>query len=190
MVKEKVMDNTIIDDTSDIVASLASDIAEAEGIISPDTDVDEITIDTADEFDRLEEALPINTEELDREIVQQPVLYYDAAIIAVALRSGTDFTKSVHAQIRAETSLAVRSKPEEFVGDMRLTEALINDIITTNKNVIDAYKEYLDTKELSDRAQALVEAYIQRGSMLKRVVELTTIRYYSGDSIKVDRGGK
>ena len=119
-------------------------------------------------IEKAEALLRIDKDELDREVMQQPEIFYNVAkelVMAISLRdASSDKLDLVDAEIDAD----IRANSTE-----KLTEAKIKQMIIRDEEHIKASEDYLLSKNLVDRWAILKEAFVQRATMLRELASLT-----------------
>jgi len=127
--------------------------------------------------------LPIDQFNLEKECLQQASLYEEIGEWVSSIRAEAKRAKEHVDFIRADLSLKIRKKPEDFDLSGKVTEGSIDAVITTNKEYKDAIATYIETDKLANEASILLSAVEQRKSMLRDLVRLFIYSYYSREDV-------
>lgn len=134
-----------------------------------------------------ESDLQINQDELDREWVEQPTLYYRYATMLAKARLNHEREKSNIEVARAEVARLIRAKPKKFgIGD-KITEAAVKEAILVHKDYTAAVESELKAKYRVDILQATVVALDHRKKALEKLVDLFLANYFSPPRAKGEK---
>ena len=122
--------------------------------------------------------LEIDLNRLDREWVDQPRLYYEAAMDLAEARSIMDGAKANLDLVEAEVGKNVRSHPSKY-GIDKLTENVVTQEVTASKEYQYALKEYNRTRYEVAISQAKVDALDHRKKALEGAVQLHMANYFA-----------
>lgn len=142
----------------------------------------------SDRFMDLRDALKIDRDGLDDELVAQPQNYFEAARGVAMAISRRDKARDERDKVRAAAYLRVRTKLEKR-GD-KVTEAVINNSIELDDEVRTAETAVRDAAERAGLWEALEKAWSQRGYALKDLVQLHVMSYSQSDSSRAGDAAK
>lgn len=128
----------------------------------------------------LAEALKIDKFDLDNELVQQPILYWQASEAATLARSRLDQAKADLDLLEAEL---YRSLREEYSKD-KPSEKTLSMILQSHSDFVAERRRYLDLKLRSDKWDNLKDAFGKRGYILRELVEMYITGYYQKSSME------
>ena len=126
----------------------------------------------------VETDLEIDPNNLDREWMEQPRLYFRYAAELSDARKELDIAKSRQDLLKAELDTAIRNDPEVY-GVRKVTEGSITSAIMTREEWRDAAKQVLDAKHVVDVLSAAVTALDHRRKALEGMVQLFLANYFS-----------
>lgn len=135
-----------------------------------------------DEFDELKQKLIINKTALDEELVHQAHSFYELADMYSAAVSQRDALYEEVKQVDADLYGVIRVELEQR--GVKATEAIVASQVQSSQEHKDAHKAFLDAKLLADKLGALKEAYGQRAYMLRDLVQLYAVGYFSDTPIR------
>lgn len=124
--------------------------------------------------------LVIDKNALDDEVIQQPTLVCKVAEAYVEAAALRDACKEAVATIDAQIDVGVR---EELEGE-KITETIVRNRVQTHQAHKEAWDAYLTAKYEADVLGALKDAFVNRGFMLRDMVQLAVIGYFDVSSIK------
>lgn len=130
------------------------------------------------------EKLIIDEHALDLELLQQAHTFNEIAQAAVDQEARRDKYKETMAQVDAELSHDIRSKKS----DTRITDAYVLAQVLNHPDHKDISDKFLLAKHRAARLAALKEAYINRGWMVRELVQLHAIGYFTESAISPKRG--
>lgn len=139
------------------------------------------------DLNHYEAALTIDRNALDSAVIEQPTLFYEVAELAASARDELEGAKGALDHAAAETANDLR-KAAEIAGS-KTTEARISEQVTISGVFVTAEVAVREAKLSADRAGNLKEAYSQRASMLKLMVDLYASNYFSVSSMKAGGTG-
>ena len=125
-------------------------------------------------IEELKLLLTIDRNRLDEELVQQPQLYYEASEGYTDAAAKRDLSKLVLEQLEANIGKEYRSQSLEKVSDKR-----VNEHVTSHQLYTEQYERYLNYKSDAEKWDALVDAFRQRSSMARDLVQLMSIGFWS-----------
>ena len=123
--------------------------------------------------------LEIDEHNLEGEWTKQPKLFWRWAGEAANARHEVDKMKAALEIARTEIDLEVRSGPEKFGIEGKLTENVVKAIVVQSSVYISAERKVLKAKHRHDIVSALVSALEQRKSALENLVRLYLSSYYA-----------
>jgi len=120
----------------------------------------------------------VDLNELDREWVRQPDLYFKYATKLADAKREHEQSRANLELTKAELDLDIRGNPEKFdVG--KITEATVSATILSQKKYRKAHKKMLNAKHHVDILDATVRTLDHRKSALERLVSLHGQNYFS-----------
>ncbi len=122
---------------------------------------------------------------LDKEWVEQPVLYHEHAVAAVVARKVWEQAKARLEVVKAEIDIEIRRDPDAYELP-KVTETVIASAVTSQKIVQEAVKRVIDAKEDLGYIEAALTALDHRKKALEKLVELETRDYHSEPRAKGD----
>ncbi len=132
----------------------------------------------------LERQLIIDPTHLDEDIIRQPELYYTVAEQYALAASTRDKAKEQLATTDAGLNASIRHKLIE-IGE-KVTDSKIDALVLVHEHHNNAFSNFIDAKENTDKWIALRDSVQQRGKMLGELVQLLTIGYFSKDSLQAN----
>lgn len=130
----------------------------------------------------LKERLRIDKSQLDREVSEQPVLFFDAAEAYEEAVAERDTLKEQLASIDAELDGVVRAKLEKRHD--KFTEAMVKNGIQLDPKHEKAFQAYLDAKTRAGKLESMKEAFKQRNFMVRELASLYVASYFEQSSIQ------
>ena len=129
----------------------------------------------------LEARLTINENNLDKEIMDQAVLYHEAGVLCAEVEAVRNEARVVFAETSAAVAEKIRISPENQgkISEKRI-EALLpleGDYIESNKNLSIADKAYR-------LAQILVDSFDMKGKMLRALAYRESNEMKTGSSYR------
>lgn len=128
----------------------------------------------------LEEKLKLDKHELDRELMEQPQLFYEVARAytqAVSERDGLyDRRKSY------EADLAVNIRQEALDKGTKMTDKAVEQAIQADAKRRKLIRRHTDKSAEAERLGALREAFMQRAQMLREMCGLWANGYFQSSS--------
>jgi len=123
----------------------------------------------------------IDLNSLDQEWLYQPKLYFQYASQLADTRRKLEEAKRELDVVDAESDLRIRQKQEDFgiSEKVKLTEAMIKNTISLQKEHQDALHKIIVVKHKVDIVQAAVTAFDHRKSALERLVSLHGQSYFA-----------
>lgn len=126
--------------------------------------------------------LTIDRNALDAAVIEQPTLFFEVADLAATARDELEGAKSELDTVAAETANRLRLEAE--AKGAKTTEGRISEQVTISPQFVQANSLVREAKLSAERAGNLKEAYMQRASMLKLMVDLYTASYYSVSTVR------
>ncbi len=130
-------------------------------------------------LESLRSRLQIDTADLSDALVKQPVAYLEARELAIHLSGLSDQAKRRTDELLSRVYIDERKQLEE--SGVKATEAQVKARVDTNALVVEQHTKNLILKRAYGIAQALGEAFSQRGYMLKELVSLHGDQYRASD---------
>lgn len=134
------------------------------------------------DYNELREALAIEKHRLDDEIEQQAGIYYMVAEEAVFAKSRLDAADEDVKLVQAELDPLMREAME--ADGTKITEAVVRAAVIQHKRSKAAVERARECREVYERLVALKDAFRQRASMLRDLVELHVTGYFTVTSVK------
>lgn len=120
----------------------------------------------------------INPNQLDREWVEQPKLYHEAALELADARRDLEEAKRERDVVRAEVALDIRTNPKKY-GLEKVTEATIAAAVPTTSAVKMSEANVIDFKHAVDIHSASVDALEHKKRALEKLVALRLADYFA-----------
>lgn len=133
-------------------------------------------------IEEAKELLLIDKHSLDTECMTQADIFFNVSENAVEAISKRDAAKEFMQQEDARVANSIRVHHEK--SGEKLTEAKLQQLITTHPDHIQAYTDYMKAKVESDNWGILKESFLMKASMLKELCSLYLNNYYSNIEIK------
>ena len=130
----------------------------------------------------LEEMLKIDAHALEDEVGMQSDLFYRVGEKLALAVSRRDEAKQDLQDIEAETELSIRKKSSE--DGVKMTVDEVKATVRTDRNVRNAQIKLFRLTEITSKLTALRDAFAQRSSMLKKMVDLYVTNYYTNSEYK------
>lgn len=137
-----------------------------------------------------EQDLKINPEELDIEWLDQPQTFMRYAEAAANARLKMDRAKEHLDVIRAETDSRIRSNPNRFNIEGKVTEGAISAAILQQQDYQDVQDQFNEAHHNYNIMQAAVKAFDQRKTALENLVRLQGQNYFSSPIEPRDLGSE
>lgn len=128
--------------------------------------------------------LKIDKHALDKELEQQPMLFFKVSEAFIEAASERDMLKEQLATVDAKLDSKVRKDYD--MADEKYTEAMVKNVVQTDRKHEDAATKYFDAKRQADLLFALKEAFQSRAYMLKDMCSLYTANYFEESSVRAD----
>lgn len=126
--------------------------------------------------------LHIDRGNLDRVIMEQPVLYEKIGRAAAIAKSYSDSCYDNLKRTDAEVSLLLRQDLENE--GRRVTESTLQSMVMASEEHKQAFEKSVRARRLSEEVAALRDSFIQRSYMIKELVQLFVSDYFSISSVK------
>lgn len=129
-----------------------------------------------EEYQNLSAKLKINRDLLDEEALEQPHLYFhssEAYTISVAEKDKKKLALELE-----EANLDKIIREEKIANEEKITDKIIAQEIIRDQDYQRAAKEHIDIVLVSNRWNALKEAYRQRADMIKILQNLYSSGYF------------
>lgn len=129
------------------------------------------------------EALIINKHNLDLELTRQPELFFEVAEAYTEAASMRDALYENTKNTDSSVNMEIR---EDYANKgTKITEAQITALVQTHPDHVQAYEDYLNAKRTAEEFSALKDAFHQRSSMLRDLVQLYATGYFERTSVTV-----
>ncbi len=132
-------------------------------------------------IERLRKYLEIDKYELDREIQQQPSLFFEISEASVKAAARRDYLKEQLANVDAKLGTKHRRVIEK--SGTRATEAVVNAAVNSDPEHAKASERYIKAREKAALYDSLKEAFQQRSYLLRDLSALYIAQYYERASI-------
>lgn len=126
--------------------------------------------------------LVIDKRALDDDVIQQPSLFERVSDALAEANAERDAMKEQLTTVDAELDIKVREEAERK--SIKATESNIKSRIQTDRSHQLAFKQWLKTKERSDKLFALKESFQQRSESLKNLCKLYVANYFEDSSLR------
>lgn len=130
----------------------------------------------------LRDRLRIDKSQLDREVSEQPVLFYSAAEAYEDAVAERDTLKEALESVDAELDGVVRAKLDGKHD--KITEAMVKSGIQLSPKHEKAFASFLEAKTRASKLEAMKDAFKQRGYMLRDLASLYVSSYFEQSSIR------
>lgn len=120
----------------------------------------------------------VDESQLAEEWIAHPQRVYEYAQLAADTRAALDELKRKDDVIRAEVGLAIRRSPESY-GLTKVTEGLVESVITTDHDVQESAQCIIECKHKLDLAMAAVTAMDNKKKALECIVQLHATSYFA-----------
>lgn len=138
------------------------------------------------DVDEYRQYLKIDKDVLDDVISSQADIFFRVSEAYALVCSKRDKAKENLKQDDAKLDMDIRE--DLFEENIKLTEGKINNLVTCHADHIEAAGVYLDLCEDANVLGSLKDSFSQRSYMIRELVELYTIGYYSeADSVRGKR---
>jgi hypothetical protein len=131
-------------------------------------------------IEELKERLTIEKGNLDTEISQHPMLFFEVSEACVQAKAECDACKeeltSIDATLDGDVRIALAKKE-------KVTEAMVKNAVQVHQKHVDAFDTYMQAKTKADLLSALKEAFSSRGYMLRDLVSLVSVGFYESTSM-------
>jgi response regulator RpfG family c-di-GMP phosphodiesterase len=124
------------------------------------------------------EHFTVDESHLAEEWIIHPQRVYEYAQLAADTRALFDELKRKDEVVRAELSLSVRRNPELY-GLAKITEGLVDSIVTTDPAVQKSSQDIIACKHKLDLAMAAVTAMENKKKALECIVQLHATSYFA-----------
>jgi|SRR5579863_787680 len=124
-------------------------------------------------IEELQKELIINRIALDEELVQQPQLFWEASEGYTLASAQRDTAKLSLERAEADCAQHIRGGSLEKLSDKKVADAVM-----ANPTYIGYYESYLQYKANAEKWSVLKDAFQQRSSMLRDLVQLMSIGYW------------
>lgn len=135
-----------------------------------------------------ESVVLVDENNLDKECVRLPGDYLKFATLAADHKRKLDEVSNRCKLIAAEVSKEIRTSPEKFGLDGKVTEAGITSAINAHERTLKGQERLRDAQHQYDLAQAVVWALEHKKRTLTLLVELHGMGYFS--EVKTSKVGK
>jgi hypothetical protein len=133
-------------------------------------------------LEQLEAMLIINRENLEEELLHQPQLFYEVSESHAEAMSKRDMAKHAADTMFADLGMQYRATHSTE----KVTEAATERAVTADPTYVKQLDWYLKYKAESDKWGALQDAYAQRVSMLRDLIQLLVQGYWGTGITKTD----
>lgn len=133
--------------------------------------------------DNAEKIVKIDELALDKECINLPTQYWNAAFNAAEARREVVAAKAALDKLESELSRSIRTTPGKY-GLEKVTESAIRDVIGTQSGYVKASLAVEEATHASALCDALVAALGMKKSALGNLVELHKCSYFA--KVKVD----
>lgn len=125
-------------------------------------------------LEEAEKNLKIDKRKFDWVCQTQAELFYVVANLCVKANAEYDVEKKNLAELDAQIGSLIRARNST----KKPTEKMIEESIVINPERKEQYNILLEKKHYADKLKALKEAYAQRASMIKELVNLLQMEYW------------
>ena len=121
----------------------------------------------------------INRFKLEEECEQHAQVYWYYAELLAKARSNRDAIENALKLKKAEVNMAIRTTPEVYVGNVKVTESVVESTVEINADVQKYKTELLAAESEVYTLEAAVTAMTHRKSELDNLVQLWIKAYYA-----------
>lgn len=132
--------------------------------------------------------LLIDRHTLDTEVAEQPSLFYAVAQLTEDTRDEMEAAKENLQRVDSTTATELRTKADR--DNTKLTEGKLAEQVLVSADHAQAYKEAEEARGRYARTNALREAFSQRASMLKLMVDLYMGQYFAVGAVRCGTMGQ
>jgi hypothetical protein len=125
-----------------------------------------------------ERYLRIDRNNLDKDVIQQPQLYWEVSRNLTEALDKKDQLKDLMERTFAKISNDIRGE------EPKSTESKLKELTTIDPEYQTSRNDYLNAKAIADKWQALKDAFSQRSFMLKELVSLYSANYFSESTLE------
>ncbi len=129
------------------------------------------------DLEEFRQHLTINKDSLDEDITVQSDLFFRVSEAYAFACSRRDAAKENIKQVDAQMDLNIRAEAAE--DGVKVTETKVFSLVAASDEHLEAASEHLDCIEEVNIFGSLKEAFSQRSYMLRELVELYCVGYYS-----------
>lgn len=133
-----------------------------------------------------EHDIEIDDSALDIECLDQPKLMLRYGRNEAQMEKEADQAKEQLDLTRADLDLDIRTNPEKYKIDVKITEAVINNTVMQQPMYKEANEKYLNAKYEHRVARNAVRAFEERKDMLEGLIRLHGQQYFAGPKIPRD----
>jgi hypothetical protein len=133
-------------------------------------------------IEELKKQLAISRHNLDEEVANQPMLFYEIAEQYEIAAAEADAAKEELATTDARLDTVGREVLAEKYD--KVTEAMVRNYVQTEHNHDSAFRAYLNAKERAGKLAALRDAFKQRGYMLRDLASLQSASFFETTSLQ------
>lgn len=120
-------------------------------------------------YDQLEEEVQIDDTNIDAELIKHPHIFFHISAGHADALSQSDLAKHRVEIFEADLYLEIRRK---MVADGdKFTETLLEKMVNRDDRRIALVDRYLEAKHTADKWRALKDSFIQKGYMLKDIID-------------------
>lgn len=137
--------------------------------------------------DKFTNELEINKHNLDEELVKQPQLYMQWALLCCQATEDKDAAKKDLDLVKAQVEAKIRKKPKRYGVDGKLTESLVKTLIVLDPKVQRYDAAYLKAAHEEHALGKMEKAFSMRKSSLESLVQLDLRLHFSEPRIPQQR---
>lgn len=126
-----------------------------------------------------EKDISINKYKLDEECLSHSSIYFRYSSMQADAKTRVSKVKDNLELVEAERNLAIRKAFSESGDKVKVTEAMINSALITDKEVIQAKNQVREAEDIYAKLSVAVQAFEHRKSELDNLVKLYCSGYYS-----------
>lgn len=139
----------------------------------------------AAKIEELKADLKISGSEIEKSLMHQPSIFDEVGELFATASANRDAMKAELEELDAQLGSNIRA--EALSDGTKITESRIEELILLNPDHKQMMTDYINSKMIADKAQALRDSFSQRVSMLRDLVSLQTSGLLMGTPFRPDR---
>lgn len=135
------------------------------------------------DLEQFEQDRAIDPAALDVAALTQADVFFQWAMRATQAKTELEEAKLKSQLVESRLNLEARASPEKFLIEGRVTEAVIQSVVTLHPSFLKAQRRWIRAREKSVLLDRIVEAMEQRKRMIEVLVTLHGQQYFAGPSV-------